>query len=496
MLVIKRIMPSPILIFTFLCAFLSAAAIGLGMVVVLPILIAPFFLLATYFILRDRPSTVDWLVYTLGVSYVILSALWPRYIAFFLPGLPSINPTRLVDIFLVILVVSGLALNTELRRLVSTSISQQKGIWFLLFVLYIFKIASVVASEAPFQSVYQFANEVYVHLLCLPVGVYIAADRRRLAFVSKAFLVCLVVVTVFGVLEFSLKKNIFARFADPTNDYVQFAVSEKMRGGLYRAQSTLGYPIVYGEYAGLAFCFATFAIAQMSRSWQWIWKAAAFGMVVAAAYFCGSRSAVIAQVIILAYIVFSPVLVSLFQRSVSLKKLVVWIFMSGIALAVCAGMVYFAYEKAFGSGSDTTSNQLRQMMLERSIALAKDSPFVGYGVGIAPYKVGVTASAKGSFTMDSYYLSILVDSGVVALFAFISLHVYLIVRCLAHLKAAVSDFAETNFILALCAALLTSLAYKTILSQVDNHYLFFLATGFVLGIGLKKQNDLRGRVSA
>lgn len=457
-----------------------ALAIGMGIIFVLPLLLAPFLLVVLHAWMKGRAATLVNIIWSAGLIYLLLSALWPRYVAFFLPGLPSINATRIANIVMVVFILYGFASTNDFRNAISESFKKSPWIFSAFATFLLIKLASVFSSISPFQSGYQFLNESYVHFLCLPLGIYIAQDRDRLLQLSKYLFYVLVIVAFVGILEYVLKKNLFASFVDPTNDYVAFAVSEKTRGGVYRAQSTLGYPIVYGEYMVLAFCLATYYLSTLKSHTRFLLEWFGFLLVLISSYICGSRSAIVAALLVFIYLCLKEPLINFLEKNISLWKLTRWVFASAVLSAVVIVLTGLVYDRVFGAGNDQQSNQLRQMMVQRSFEVIQASPLLGYGVGNAPQVVGISTSAKGYFTLDSYYLSILVDSGIPAFFLFIALH--LLIGWQAIKIASVSGEKLRRFLLGIFLLVMVSLFYKSILSQLDNHYIFFLVAGITLGL--------------
>ena len=67
-------------------------------------------------LLPDVGGVAEPAMATLFVSFIVANCLWPNYIALDLPGLPWINPPRIVTFALLALAVYGYASSSRMRR--------------------------------------------------------------------------------------------------------------------------------------------------------------------------------------------------------------------------------------------------------------------------------------------------------------------------------------------------------------------------------------------
>jgi len=425
---------------------------------------------------RAEQTTIRWL-FLFSVGYAISTALWPRYVALWIPGLPSLNPTRLLNALVVALLFAGLISSPHLRGWLRASFLENKGVWLSLAVFVLFRFLSISVSDYPLQSTYTFANEFFVHVVMFLLGILWIRFDSKLHGLCFIALFALVVVALVGVVEWRLAKPLFGQFVDPSNAYVEWAVSGKMRDGVYRGQSTLGYPIAFAEFAVLAAGIALGG-GLVARKW-WVRGALLTGipvMLAAAVVSSGSRSGYLAGALVVFGVFAASGILQAVQKRVSLARALFWVMGSAVLAVIFSVALNVAVDRAFGSGADRVSDSYRIKMHERAAKLATQSPLLGYGVGRAAYEIKVlNPGGSTQYSIDSYFLSVLVDSGCVAFVAFISA---VLLACLNGFKRSIR--AEPEVALrwsALVVALLGELLFKSITSLYDNNLFLFALVG-------------------
>jgi hypothetical protein len=110
-------------------------------------------------------------------------------------------------------------------------------------------------------------------------------------------------------------------------------------------------------------------------------------------------------------------------------------------------------------------------MLNRGLAALDSHPVQGYGPGMAASKIGRLPGASG-LTIDSYFLSVALDSGYLGLLLFSSSMLIVLYR---GMRAGVGALGVPSWtLIALSTGILASLIVKLVLSLVDNEELLFL----------------------
>ena len=469
--------------FFSLCVF-SALAISVGFYgfLMLPVAVVLAVIFAIYLV-GGVDKKFPRLFLISGFFYVIASILWPRYVAIWLPGLPSLNLPRIAGIIYLLLIFVGFFVSKWFREIVGQSIRNFSMFWIALLFFLIFRFVSVFSSADIGSALYQFVNETVVHVSLIFFGVSLGAkdyllSRRIFAAISFAFFVCFAI----GMVEWLTGKNIFSKFIDPSNNYALWAVSEKARSGSYRAQSTFGHPLTFAEFSAASVCLVLSTVSFVKnigyRFVLYVISVCAAGGMV---FLAGSRAGYGAVVIVCSLMLIAPLLVSITHKQLSLIAAVYWSFVVIVISVIFSVAILFVYDHAFGNRSEVKSNNARLLMYERGFLKALDSPLTGFGVGQAADLVG-TPSGTGvsKYTVDSLYVSYVVESGYGALAAFVFILISSIVRVFR--AAFFGDYKNWLFWFSIGVALVSCFVFKFILSLIDNNYLFFMLIGITVSV--------------
>lgn len=424
------------------------------------------------------------------ILYITSSLLWPRYVALWIPGLPSINLQRIATAFSLTMIAVSLLYGKWFRNEIFKSIKNNAIIWISIFTFVIFRFLSIFSSQDTGTSTYQYINEIFVHVIFIVAGVAIGSDVTRARWFALTITICFYIATIIGAIEYILGKNLFANFVDPTNAYVQWALSEKVRGGGYRSQSTFGHPLTYAEFASVGFCFAVYISSKTKKSfWKYLGITTAFLCATSAVITSGSRAGYGVFAVTASLIALAPLLNAIFRKKLNLKMVTIWAFLSILLAIIFTAAALIIYEHGFGEKSYAISNNARALMYERGLYLATKSPIFGYGLGMAADTIGIrSGNGVSQYTIDSLLLSLLVDSGVFVIISFFSVCIISTARSFS--SAFKGNEENWFFWYALGSSILSMLLFKSILSLPDNNFLLFSLIGLSV-CGIQRNNSIK-----
>ena len=424
-------------------------------------------------------ARIEWYLVLVGSIYVILSILWPRYVAVWLPGLPSINPPRIANVlFLVVVLISFFGAKSVRNSIFAVAKRSNVFLFFVLLYL-IARVASIGMSNDFASALYAVFNEFGVHAVCIIFGVVYGARYGVGGALAFAACVIFVMVVSIALFEAVLGHNLFARFVDPANSYVQWAISDKARGGGYRAQGTFGFPITLAEFVVVVFPLAVAGALGVKRS-VFISYALVVAVVLLAGmgvYVSGSRSGYVGLLFVGMFAFFSLMLRGALKGRVEIAHLILAIGLSLLVGVAAYFSVGYVYELSFGALADRVSNSMRALMYEGAFRWIVESPLLGFGPGGAIDKVGIS-TASGQLTVDSHMISLMMDSGLLALFGYVGFFLSSLVVCWR--KAMVISTGEWSEYFFLSCAIVGFVPFFFILSLPDNQFLM----SFLLGIGV------------
>lgn len=472
---------SSVAIFVFISVvfcFIAGAAVGIGAYVLLPVFFAPLFpvFLMVVPVSKKYPPKM---FYFFGASLLTAALLWPRYAYIRIGPLPGVTPTR---IMLALSLFAGLAYvvrSPGFRRGVASALSESKAVFYSIFVFTLFRFLSVVFAKYPFESLYGFLNEVvFFPLMTL---LFVAAFRSSIDIgkIVKLLVYVTCLICLLGVVEYARQQNVFAGVLPVTDEYAQEALLSKIRDSGYRVQSSFDHPLTYAQFL---VCVIPILIAAAFHFKGMVFRGTAFITVVMAfgsAWLTGSRSGVVLSIVSVLSMGVLVLGIQFFQRKVRLSVVVISIF--GLAIATLG--VMFAIDHlllliAGRSTAEASSTSARLLMLMRAIPLVLDSPLVGHGVNQAATLIGFVG-ARGVLTVDSLLISFAVESGVIALLAYI---LSVLAAFNIALRNAIRDSQDDAILqLGFATSLISFLMTTVTLSLTGNMFLLALLFALVVG---------------
>lgn len=401
----------------FLIAFcvLAGAVVAVELYILLPIFMLP--LLLTVLPISNRYQSK--LFYILGASLLIAALLWPRYSYIRVGGLPGITPTRvLLAISLFVAIVYFLR-SPKFKKEIFSAISQGQSIFWFVAIFIVFRFLSVVFAHRPLESLYGFLNEILFYPLMMLLFVTAFRSSIDVERIVRSLVYVTLFICLIGTLEYIRHQNVFTGILPVTDEYAQEALLSKVRDSGYRIQSTFDHPLTYAQFL---VCVIPILIAAFFRFNGLVFRSIAIITVILAfgsVWLTGSRSGMVLGV---ATVLGMGVIVSVVQflrRRVRLGALVISMF--GLAIVSMATMLLIDSLMAIIAGrsyAEASSTSARLLMLDRAIPLLIASPLVGHGVNQAAALIGFVGS-RGILTVDSLLISFLVESGVIALLAYV-----------------------------------------------------------------------------
>ncbi len=359
----------------------------------------------------------DILLYT-SCAYIFLFIVWPRYVSISFPGFPDINIQRLAFVLLMIVWVYCLSTVPSTRDTLKHHISKNLLVFWLFVLLFLWKAIGIVTSVGPISSSVLFANEFINYFLLLMIllsSIKCLRDAEKLMF---TVLLGGIVVVAVGLLEGVTKTNYIVSLLSHgfslSPDYIDEAMREKLRGGSYRVQSVFEHPLLLGEFLLILFPVSCYFAFFLKVKYVSVVAATLLPLIFVVSLYSGSRSAIL---VLCGLVVILILFYSLreFHQKKKISSIIYLVTLFPLIIGVLYVFSDIALELIQGrSLQEWQSSNARLIMLELSLPIISDSPFLGHGIGFAAELVGF-AGRENMLTIDSYYLSIAVESGLPAL---------------------------------------------------------------------------------
>lgn len=362
--------------------------------------------------------------------FIVVFHLWPAYGVFKVGSLPGLNLQRLCLVLLIISWIYTLLSSSWHLLYLFKRISEHRYFIFGLATYFLWKYLSIANSTNFTKSIYAATNELVPFFLLFLIGITVWHDSKQIERAIVVLMISSFFVSLLGIYESFVKHNLFQSFVPITSEFTEFALESKIRGG-YRIQSTFSHPLVLAEYLVFTIPLA-FVIAVNSRALFY----RVLGLIVLAFSGCallmtGSRAAVG----ILVLLGMLAVLWKLWLIIRSPKSSGYWLtalvmLLLPVVIAVAFLGFTLLWTKVQGhSMEEISSTTGRFTQLQMSIPLIMGHPILGYGAGNSATTLdyGHPSSLP---TIDNYYLSIALDSGLPALALFIFMLGYILILSL------------------------------------------------------------------
>ena len=410
-----------VILATSLFLFLVGASAALLPQFVARLIIIPIFLalIAFAFLSQSKQDLSD---HTLKLWLAILlatMALWPTYFIIKVGGLPSIEARRIVAGLTMLATLYFVISRESIRMQVKGLFSGYLGIGTLFISGYaLFRVISCFASISPVASLMLVFWEVLFYYSMFFVGAILFNQQSLQDWVIKIMLILALLISMYSGVEWVIKKNILMQIAPIADELAMFQKAlalSRIRDGFFRAQGTFEHPLLLAEFAAMSVCFglSTFLWKNKNTSFRLL-GFATFVFALIAALLTGSRSPLISISVATSFIIVLWFFANDKAREKSkagLRKLLAFSTFSAVMLI---SIPAFTLLVKGSSKLEEASSSVRIYMLKLGWESIKSNPMLGTGPGTSGSVAGIL-SGSGVNTLDNYFLSIAIESGLPAL---------------------------------------------------------------------------------
>lgn len=429
--------------------------------------------------------SIEWLLFAVFVSTFI----WPNYLAIALPGLPWITMVRLWSLPLFLLTLVSLSTSKAFR----TDIAEpfRTSPWLLRFM-----VAVVIVQTLTLPMSKHFADSVnkfldaqfqWTTMFFASAFIFLKAGRAR----TWMLLLCLIAVFLCLLSLAELENgaplwtgHIPSFLAVPDESVQRILVGGRRSAlGIYRIQSTFSTSLNFAEFLGLTTPFFLYFLITTRKALIKLLIIAYLPFSFWVIRGTDSRLGVVAFFSsILIYILLWSLKNWLLRRRDMVAPLFVLTYP---ALAGTFFALTFIWQRlgrmVWGGGAQAASTEGRKEQYAEAIPKIVAWPF-GNGIGEGATTLG-KVSRSGVLTIDSYYIVIALEYGLLGFIAYYGLVFAGIWQAVKHgLK---STDPEAALLLPLAVMLSVFVIAKGVLAQDDNHVLVFITLGMVAALAHK-----------
>lgn len=430
----------------------------------------------------------------LFVAFFAALLLWPNYLAIALANLPWITMLRLTGTPMVLVFLACVSISASFRARMREILSTESVMLKLVLALAGLWTFSLVMSSNPGDSVNQYALAMVNFIGIFFVSCYLFSRDGFADMWTRMLLVLISILCAVGVWEFRIQQLPWAGYI-PSFLRIDDPIVQKIltpgfnHTEIYRVKATATTPLGLGELLGLAMPFAMHmligryplvlrvagAVLVPLSSWVILLTDSRLGFVAA----CAS---------VLFYLLFWGLLR---WRQNKQSLLAPALVLSYPAVFVGFMMATFTVGRLrsefWGTGQQQYSTQGRLDQWALGMPKVLMNP-LGYGIGRGGSVLGYKNLA-GVGTIDSYWLSVLLEIGVAGFLVFFGL---MLRGAFTAARAVVTtgNKGEIRLLLPIAVALLNFVIVKMVFSQDANHPLIFMILGAVVALNYRAKQQL------
>ena len=419
-------------------------------------------------------------------AYYVALFLWPNYLAVDIPGLPWITVARLFCAPMVAILLVYVSNCGPFRRAMGDYLASSPKIVRLVVAFSVVQLMSIFLSPAPFDTLNRMINNQIIWTAVFFVAVWTFRKTSSIERWMALYLLLSIIVCGVAILEWRnqgvLWANSIPSFLKIEDESVQRLLAGAYRlGQVYRVVATNTTPLGLAELLGAATPFLLFALVQYKILFLRIALVALDVLLVYSILLTDSRLGLVSVLVgHAAYLLYISYRIYKFHPNGMVRTIPVVVYpillMGTIAAVFFVGRIRNA---VVGDGSQQFSDASRATQIQMGLVKVWESPLFGFGAAQGGQKLGFTNPA-GILTIDSYYLSILMDYGIIGFFVYYGLVITAIVQ---GAKLAMQGNEKDNHIAAVLSIFMLSfLATKAVLSQEGNHPLAFMVLGALVAI--------------
>jgi O-antigen ligase len=492
-----RTMPNVLRYFAPIVAW-TVVSIALGIVLGLSAVVLPpmgaFGIVAVagvvlLWVMPDLPLVSPGLIRKAFFVMLIADLSIPFYYTVQFSGLPWISARRLATFALIVPFLISVATSSDVRRQITERIRASLLISICAIGFLAMAVLSILTSISPTESVSALVDLILSCYVPFFAMIYIVRDKNDIILILKIICICALFNTVAGMLEFAIQRNLFvaifpAGMLDAlisNNPSLQNLLPgpEHYRRGMYRADSIFVTPLSFGEFEiivipiGLFFAVHRKSLFDKALGW-----AVVFGGIIG--IFCsGSRGGYLGVILSAGAFVGTWSIRKMATSKTSLGPAIAGLFgIIGFGCVIGSIMLFHrVHDMVLGGASEQGSTQARYAQWVAGIPYIESNPITGHG-----YSMGGTIFQD--YTIDSYPLSLVLETGIPGLLFFTGL---CLIPIWYGLRSYISDMTEYGAMAgALACSFIAFTENRLVLSQKENHMLIFSLLAIMIVINFER----------
>ena len=419
--------------------------------------------------------------------------LWPNYLAIALPGLPWITMSRLFGAPLILLLLLATSQSAPFRRTMKDILSASPWLWKSIAAFAVVQLVSNIFSSNLGISLNKFVNFQIIWTGIFFVSVYAFHKPKRIELWAHLFVAMAIILSLIGLVEAQQQKILwvghipsFLKIEDPS---VQRLLDGVFRlGSVYRIAATTDNPLALAEFLALSTPLLIFFFLRSRKLIVWAALIAADLLIFSAIIYTDARLGFVGFVIShFSYGLFWAVRRWRRHRDSIVGPALALAYPALIGVFIVAALtVQRIRVRILGDGRHQYSNDARWAQFWDTWPELAKSPLFGFGPGQGAGRLNYT-NPGGTLTIDSYFLSIALDYGVIGFLLYYGMTVTGLIK--AARIAATSRSVESEIAVPVALCLTIFLVTKIVLSLEGNNSILFMLLAIVAVLAYREQQN-------
>ncbi|MBT3760750.1 MAG: O-antigen ligase family protein [Candidatus Marinimicrobia bacterium] len=347
--------------------------------------------------------------------------------------MPDLNLQRLIFLplsfswFLFIIFVA------DARKRLILLIYNNRKVIMLTILYFSINFVSVLISPEFRMSLFASLNDFIYHLFLMIIALSIFNKPAQFKRIFIVLLSSGIFVSILGFLEYIKGSNLFIGLIPVSTEFIEQALSSKSRE-YYRVQSTFGNPLGFAQYLILILPISFYALRKYQSNFIKILGYLFLFIGSINILLTRARSPIIVILVIVSIIIYKKYMKNI-NKIMSLAKAKLYVSILPVIISALIFSLILIFSMFKGrSDLETGSNMVRVLQLQKGIPKIIESPLIGYGKGMAPEIIKVGRYSSNRYTVDNYYLSVAVDTGLPSLIIFILIFIIFIRKSKTYTK--------------------------------------------------------------
>lgn len=454
--------------------------------------------LAVIWALPDSDAIPERAIRFLFFGLVIAIGLWPGYLALALPGQPWISSRRLFTIPMFLLFLISFSMSPRMRGDLKDALGTSKPLWIAMLIYIGICFATIFVSNYPATSFNKFLVAQLEWTLPFLVAVWVFRDPRYVRLFIGIVLAIITYQGLIGLWEHAIQGVPWAPYVPRWLKGDVELVDQILAGarryvvGTHRSAGTWSTPLSYAEFLALLTPILFLALWYGRKLWHSLAAAALIALAVTVIIFSQSRLGLVGT---LAGLVLFVLIVAIQQWRVDKVSLFPPALIIGypVIAATLIGLTFASRRLeiiVWGAGHTASSDAGREIQTQKGIAAIQKWPF-GYGMGNAADQAGIF-SPTGILTLDTYYVTVAVDAGVLGFLCYYFMFLYAGGRAGLLAIAGRANSGVTRLLVALSCSMAIFVVTKSVLSQDETHCFVFILLGLTVALIHQAKNGENG----